>query len=376
MNTNSHITLHHLLINGQKCIGLQYNYNKVINALIKELKGISWCKEHNMQYISNNLGNTNAIFTLFKGVAWIDCKYFFKNTNSKNLNEIKDSTWEEKRTLPNDYIRCPELYIEKLKLKKYANNTIKTYVNCFEKYLNFHKKKDIDSLDERDIRSYLSHLIDENLSNSYLNQIINSIKFYYEVVHNMPNRLYKIERPIKETKLPVVLSKEEIKRLISSTNNIKHKCIVSLLYSAGLRRCELLNLKINDIDSDRMLIHIKDSKRNKDRYTLLSSTILLDLRCYYIQYKPKNYLFEGEKGKQYTGNSVGMIVKNSAKKANITKKVTPHTLRHTFATHLLESGTDLRHIQILLGHSSSKTTEIYTHVAVSSFNSIKNPLDL
>ena len=192
----------------------------------------------------------------------------------------------------------------------------------------------------------------------------------------MPNRFYSIERPRKKQKLPKVLSKEEVKTLIHSTNNIKHRCIVSLLYSAGLRRSELINLKLEDIDSKRMLIHIRDAKRGKDRYTLLSKNTLHDLRQYYKAWKPKSYLFEGPKCKPYTGSSVEKIVKRAALKASILKKVTPHMLRHSFATHLLESGTDLRHIQTLLGHDSSKTTEIYTHVAVSSFNSIKNPLDL
>jgi site-specific recombinase XerD len=192
----------------------------------------------------------------------------------------------------------------------------------------------------------------------------------------MPNRFYNIERPRKDKKLPLVLSKEHILQIIENTNNIKHRCIVSLLYSSGLRRSELINLKISDIDSSRMLIRVQDAKGSKDRYSLLSNTALKDLRAYYKQWKPKVYLFESPKGEKYSPNSVGKIVTNAAIKAGINKRVSPHTLRHSFATHLLENGTDLRYIQLLLGHSSTKTTEIYTHVAKSSFNSIKNPLDL
>ena len=192
----------------------------------------------------------------------------------------------------------------------------------------------------------------------------------------MPNRFYNIERPRKDKKLPIVLSKDNVKKIIEHTNNIKHRCIVSLLYSAGLRRSELLNLKLSDIDSSRMLVFIKDAKGNKDRYTLLSTNILNDLRLYYKEWKPTTYLFEGQKNEQYSAASVGKIVTEAAIKAGIKKRVSPHTLRHSFATHLLESGTDLRYIQLLLGHSSTKTTEIYTHVAKSSFDSIINPLDL
>ena len=162
---------------------------------------------------------------------------------------------------------------------------------------------------------------------------------------------------------------------------VKHRCIVSLLYSAGLRRSELINLKITDIDSKRMLIRVEDAKGNKDRYSLLSNTVLQDLRRYYLQYKPQEYLFEGPHKEKYSSTSIASIIKNAAEKAGIKKNVTPHMLRHSpasageFATHLLENGTDLRNIQVLLGHNSLKTTEIYTHVAASSFNKIKNLLD-
>jgi len=192
----------------------------------------------------------------------------------------------------------------------------------------------------------------------------------------MPNTYYELERPRKKKTLPIVLSKDEVKRMISTTKNLKHKCIISTLYSAGLRRSELLNLELGDIDSERMVIHIKDAKGNKDRYTLLSATLLEDLRVYFKQYRPKKYLFEGVGGIPYSTSSVSTIVKRAAKKVKIAKTVTPHTLRHSFATHLLESGTDLRYIQLLLGHNSTKTTEIYTHVSTTNFNSIKNPLDL
>jgi site-specific recombinase XerD len=262
-----------------------------------------------------------------------------------------------------------------LELKRYANSTVKTYVTFFELFVNHHRGKELHELDEGDIRAFLQHLIQKKHSNSYVNQAINSIKFYYEVVLDMPNRFYEIERPRKASKLPMVISKEEILSIIENTNNIKHKCIVQLLYGSGLRRSELLNLKLNDVDSKRMLIRVTDSKGNKDRQTLLSKTSLHDLRLYFTKYRPQVYLFEGRNGKKYSGESVLSIVKSAAERAGIRVKVTPHVLRHSFATHLLESGTDLRQIQVLLGHGSTKTTEIYTHVATNTFESIKNPLD-
>ena len=164
--------------------------------------------------------------------------------------------------------------------------------------------------------------------------------------------------------------------MIRYTNNSKHRCIISLLYSAGLRRSELLNLKFKHIESKRMLIKVERAKGNKERYTLLGQTMLDELREYYRKYKPKTYLFEGQKGGKYSGESVLKIIKRAATRSGIKRRVTPHMLRHSFATHLLENGTDLRYIQALLGHGSSKTTEIYTHVATTTFNSINNLLDL
>jgi len=172
-------------------------------------------------------------------------------------------------------------------LKRYANSTVRTYVSFFEMFINFHKDKELHASDESDIRVFLQNLIQKKVSNSYINQAINAIKFYYEVVLGMPNRFYEIERPRKESKLPKVISKEEILTIIDNTNNLKHRCIVQLLYGSGLRRSELLNLKINDIDSKRMLVRVEGSKGNKDRQTLLSKTALNDLRRYYTKYEPQ-----------------------------------------------------------------------------------------
>lgn len=163
--------------------------------------------------------------------------------------------------------------------------------------------------------------------------------------------------------------------MIDKAPNIKHKCVLALLYSSGLRKSELLNLELKDIDSKRMLIQVRKGKGNKDRNTLLSENLLIDLRKYFLEWNPRKYLFEGQKGGMYSGKSIENIVKKAAKNAGVLKNVTPHTLRHSFATHLLEAGTNLRYIQSLLGHNSSRTTEIYTKVASSHLKAIKSPLD-
>lgn len=372
MNFNNKITLYHLMISNQRQIGIQFHPNKVNQALVKQLKDVKWSNEHHMSIVPNTPAHLGEIFNSFKGVAWVDLSRFSKqNTVNDPVLKHGDISWYT----PKQKVAVPQSYLDKLQLKKYANHTIRTYVTLFERFINKYPSIPIDSLQEHEIKEHLHSIIASGRSNSYLNQSVNAIKFYYEIVLNMPNRFYNIERPRKQQKLPVILSKEEVRAIINATSNIKHKCIVSLLYSAGLRRSELLNLKLSDIDSRRMLVRVACSKGNKDRYTLLSKSILEDLREYYTQWKPTNFLFESPSRGPYSPSSIRSILNRAVKNCRIHKPVSPHTLRHSFATHLLEDGVDLRYIQSLLGHSSPKTTEIYTHVATTSFKSIQNPLD-
>lgn len=370
------VTLKHLHINQKKQIGLKFYPNKIVQTIIKGLPGVKWSKDFNMAYILNTKKNLDLIFNDFRGIAWINSGSFFnKKSNSKGNESISLNKYRN-RVKRSDYRYCPEAYLKKLELRQYALATSKTYIQLFEVFINHYTKWELIQIDEEQIRTYLQRLVQQGKSHSYINQMINSIKFYYEVVLEMPNRFYSVERPIKKEALPKVISMEEVGDIIKNTNNIKHKCIVSLLYSAGLRRGELLNLKLNDIDSKRMVIMVVDGKGGKDRITILSKSVLEDLRLYFKVWNPETYLFEGTKGRQYSGSSVLRIVEMATKKANIKKKVTPHMLRHSFATHLLEAGTDLRQIQVLLGHSSTKTTEIYTQIAITSIKSVKSPIEM
>ena len=370
------ITLKHLLFNGKRYIGLQFHPEKVLTALTEQLQEAFWVAEYKMYALPNHPHNIQRIFNLFKGVAYVNGQYFFTKKPLHGKTTTEDISSLRNRKLPEHYRLCPAAYLDKLELKRYAFNTARTYVTLFEAYINYYKEEQLEHLSELHIRRYMQYLIGQKKSDSYLNQAINAIKFYYEIVLGQPNRFYAIERPRKKDKLPTVLSKTEVNAMIRQTKNIKHRCILMLLYSAGLRRSELLKLKPADIDSQRMLILVRDAKGGKDRFTLLGSKVLLELRLYYKEYRPKTYLFEGpEEGSLYSPTSVQKIVERSAKRARITKNVTPHTLRHSFATHLLEEGTDLRYIQSLLGHESTKTTEIYTRVATNAFAKIRNLLD-
>ncbi|MBD8019079.1 site-specific tyrosine recombinase/integron integrase [Kaistella pullorum] len=264
-----------------------------------------------------------------------------------------------------------------LSAKRYSPNTIKTYLEALRSFLFFFKEKDIAEITNDDVLYFnTKHILKNNFSASYQNQITSAVKLYFKTVRDTKIDIEKIHRPKKPKLLPNVLSKEEVKNILEVHSNVKHKTMLCLIYSCGLRCSELLHLRPMDIDSKRNIVLIKQGKGKKDRITPLSPKILNLLRMYYQLYKPKTYLFEGkEAGTVYSPRSLQSVLKHALEKCNIQKPVTLHWLRHSYATHLLESGTDLRYIQELLGHNSSRTTEIYTHVSTKSLQQIKSPFD-
>ena len=280
------ITLKHLLIHGKKQIGLKFYPNQIIQNLVKTLPNPKWSKQYSMVYLPNNKENLNTVFSTFKGIVWVHGQHFFRS-KLDNGNPLLKVT-QKKTHRPEGYRFCPPDYIQKLEINCYAASTAKTYISCFESFINHFNHHELLDIDEKDIKDFLQHLVHKNKSESYLNQMVNAIKFYYELVLEMPNRFYSIDRPRKTTSLPKVISKEEVKAIIANTSNIKHKCIVSILYASGLRRKELLELRIEDVDSKRMMIKVKNGKGKKDRFTILSSSVLADLRMYYKQWQPKS----------------------------------------------------------------------------------------
>ena len=276
-----------------------------------------------------------------------------------------------------DKITALQDFEKYLKTKRYSESTIKTYVEALKSFLVFYNLKPTEDINNNDVVNYHHQFIlKKNLSASYQNQIINAIKLYFSTIKETAIQIEKIYRPKTEKLLPNVLSKEEIKKILNAHSNIKHKTMLSLIYSCGLRRSELSNLKPNDIDSGRNLVIIRQAKGKKDRIAPLSPAILMLLRDYYKAFKPLNWLFEGQnKGEKYDERSLAQVLKQALVKSNIKKPVSLHWLRHSYATHLLESGTDLRYIQEILGHKSSRTTEIYTHVSTKSLQNIKSPFD-
>jgi integrase/recombinase XerD len=294
--------------------------------------------------------------------------------------ETKNWKKEDGKELPfalaKAWVDVPGAYAELLLRMRYSEATRINYEPQFKSFLSFIFPRKIEEIIEADINKYMLYLVTEKkVSVSSQNQAINSIKFYLERVQKGERKTYLVERPLKENHLPTVLSEEEIMLLFQCATNLKHRCILFLIYSAGLRMSELLSLKIGDLDSGRGLVFVRMGKGNKDRVTLLSKVAYGLVEKYIQQYNPKEYLFEGSDKQSYSPRSVNNIIKRSAQKAGIRKSISAHTLRHSFATHLLERGTDLRYIQTLPGHESSRTTERYTHVTKKGFERIVSPLD-
>jgi site-specific recombinase XerD len=263
-----------------------------------------------------------------------------------------------------------------LRLKNYSENTIKNYRNWFLYFLyNFPERKPSE-ISKNEILDFLVRFRSgKKWSPTTQNQLINAIKFFYEKLLNRPKEYYDLPRAQREYKLPAVFSEAEIVAILNALENLKHKTIICLAYAAGLRVSEISNLKIENIDSGRMVITVRQSKGRKDRLIMLSEKLLVLLRAYYQEYKPKKWLFEGQTGDQYSVRSIQLILQHAKQKAGVKRKGSIHALRHSFATHLLEGGTDLAIIKELLGHTSIRTTLAYTHVSKKNIGKIQSPLD-
>lgn len=269
-----------------------------------------------------------------------------------------------------------ELFKQLLEVKRYSINSIETYVNAFRQFLLYFKEQDIDVLTEKQIEQYINLQVTERkISISYQKQLVASIKFWYIGVLGRKMHLDYLYPDRSEFKIPKVFSQQDIKTMLDACENIKHKAILATIYSCGLRLSELVNLKIKDVDSTQMTVTVRQSKGNRDRVVVLSEKLLFLLRDYFVEYKPKEYLFEGQSGGKYSERSVQQVLKQTLAKAKINKEGSVHTLRHSYATHLIEQGTDIRFIQELLGHKSIKTTLIYTHLTDAAKRKIKSPLD-
>ena len=335
--------------NSENRIAVYFEKNQDLIARIKQIEGARWSQQKTVWHLPDTLENRTR---------------FNIAPPANSLPSIEGIAQIEK-------------FKQWMRSKRYSKSTITTYSEALKSFLIFYREKPISEITNDDVIIYNNdYILKNNLSASYQNQIVNAIKLYFMTVRATKIEVDKIHRPKRAKLLPNVLSKEEIKLILNAHSNIKHKMMLSLIYSCGLRCGELLALQPVHIDSMRNIVLLKNSKGKKDRIVPLSPKILEMLRDYYKVYKPKTYLFEGQvAGVPYDSRSLQQVLKQALYKAQLTKPATLHWLRHSYATHLLEIGTDLRYIQELLGHNSSKTTEIYTHVSTKSIQQIKSPFD-
>jgi site-specific recombinase XerD len=265
---------------------------------------------------------------------------------------------------------------EKLILKGYSRNTQRTYYYEFAQFLYLLGNHDVNEMDEGKIRSYFLYCAETlKMTDSQINSRYNAVKFYFEQVLGKARFFIDLPRPKMRSRLPKHISARDIKKLFAAVTNLKHALMLKLCYGMGLRVSEIVNLKVSDIDTGNMQALIECGKGKKDRYVNLPESVLDDLRAYCKEYHPVKYLFEGQGGGRYSMRSAQNVFKSAMRKANINKKVGIHGLRHSFATHLLENGTDISYIQQLLGHNSIKTTMTYTRVAQKDLKNVQSPLD-
>ena len=351
----------------QKVVLLRFAYNLKLIERVKKIPGRRWSQTKRCWYIPISNFHLDTFVNKISGIADIDVS----NIKDNGVSNISNG-----RVSKSLSTKLPKGYLEILEQKRYANSTIKTYTSYFRQFVEYFSGQSLDKVSVEQINDYLLKLIhEESMSPSKQNQLINAIKFYYEKVLGRETQYYKIDRPRKTKALPKIITEDELFRMLEITSNNKNKLIIGLIYSAGLRRGEMINLRKEDIITSKKMIFIRGSKGKKDRVSILSEIVIEFYKIYLEEYKPNYWVVEGPGRKKYSATSIGNIVKKTAKKAGILINVTPHVLRHSFATHLLEQGVDLRYIQELLGHEHSTTTEIYTHVSKKSLANIKSPLD-
>lgn len=368
----SNIILERVLYKKEIKIAARFPYNTGLIQEIKKVEGTRWSFTEKAWLLPDSKEKINELLLVMKGRAWV------------NYEKLKEPLPEltKKMQKPELPPLCEEkkVQIEKfkcwMKSRRYSESTIDTYTEALVLFLRFHTAKKIEEITNEDLVVFNNeYILKFKLSASYQNQVVNGVKLFFRIQEKINMQVELIHRPKTQHLLPNVLSKEEVKAILNAPGNLKHRAMLSLIYSCGLRRSELLALKPLDIDRQRKVLIIHQSKGRKDRITPLPEKIITMIEDYQNAYPTKVWLFEGQTGGKYSEKSLACVLKQSLNKAKINKPASLHWLRHSYATHLLENGTDLRFIQELLGHSSSRTTEIYTHVSTKNIQNIKSPFD-
>lgn len=355
--------------NKENRIGVAFPYDRSLIELAKKVTGYQYSTSQKLFHYPNTPGMLDELMALFRPMTQI-------KVEGDPVAERLKGEWE--RTAPSvEAQQKIEQFKYWMRSRRYSESTIATYTDALRAFLKFYRDVPVAQITNEGVIHFNNEFIlKHKLSASYQNQVVNAIKLFFRTVENRSMNVDVIHRPRRAKLLPNVLSKDEIKTIINAQSNIKHRAMLSLISSCGLRRGELLNLKLTDVDSKRNLLVIRQGKGRKDRVAPLSDKTIELLRSYFASYKPSLWLFEGqEKARQYDESSLASVLRQAVAKSGIKKPVTLHWLRHSYATHLLEAGTDLRYIQEILGHAKSTTTEIYTHVSTKSLQKVLSPFD-
>jgi integrase/recombinase XerD len=387
MNT---VTLRALQHRSMECIAIYFLNKAPLNTIIRKIPGIKWSQTNKCWYLPLSKASHTQLTAAIATTAMVDSSQL-KNYLLKRKQVVATkavirppaaqlpNTLSHAHNLSAENLTALEKFIQKLQLKAYSPSTIKTYRNEFMQLLQLLKNKPVNALTAEDLKRYMVHILQkEKLTENTAHSRLNALKFYFEQVLGREKFFWEIPRPKKHLILPKILGEAELTKLFKSLDNKKHKAILFTAYSAGLRVSEVIRLQIKHIDSDRMQLFIEKSKGKKDRFVMLSP-VLLDILRNYVKTqvpRPSKYLFEGqEPGQPYTSRSAQRVFQMAKDKAGIKKELGFHSLRHSFATHLLEKGTDVKYIKELLGHFDIKTTERYLHVKKDALVNIVSPLD-
>lgn len=361
-------------------LGLRFPYKDKWLKKVRRIHGAGWNEEGRFWRLRKTEDLLDRLEEIFEEHLDLSNWQLREDRSFQLPKEKLTSNWrlydQNYKTLTDEQKAAIRALEEKLTLKQYSYNTLKTYKSWFKQFLLFYSDLLPEEITAEQIKEYVIYRVKEDgISESSQNQLINAIKFYYEKVLGQDRMIYDIPRPKKPKKYPKILSEEEVVRIINAVDNIKHKCVLLLIYSAGLRLSEAINLRKVDIQENLNCIFVRGAKGKKDRYTLLSPRLVDVLHEYYRRYQPEHWVFEGIHGGQYSARSVQALFKRALERSRIKREATVHTLRHSFATHLIMRGVDSMYVKDLLGHNSIRTTEIYTHLSRLELRKLQSPLD-
>ena len=353
-------------------IAINFRFNEEIKRHLEKLPEIYWSKTHSCFYINYSVENKRKIYHHLQEKGW-----FVDYNALKGVEIPKKITPQDPVVFSRDQKKLLHKYVSFLRGQRLSESSVRTYYTFIYKLVDFIGDKPLEHIVKRDLELFVEQKIAaKNYAISTHRQCMSAIKHFLELHPEIHVASPDLKRPPKSRYLPTVLSKEEVIRLLTATRNLKHRAILAIIYSSGLRIGELLNLRLRDLDVERRQVFIKNSKGRKDRVVVMAESILPLLHNYIATYKPQEYFAEGRDGVKYHAESIRAFLRVSCRRAGIRKRVTPHCLRHSYATHMLENGIDIRYIQELLGHSKPETTMIYTHVSRKDIMKISSPLDV